>query len=50
MKLGDIYKRVVDFGMQMDPRGKNGVKKELLRAKKEYDNLPKREKEFYDRL
>ncbi len=48
MKLGDIYKGVVDFGMKMDPRGKAKVKEELLRAKKEYDKLTKREKEFYD--
>lgn len=48
MKLQDIYKTVVSVGMERDPRGKDKVKKELLRAKKEYDKLTKSEKEFYD--
>ena len=48
MKLIDIYKTVVSFGMKMDPRGKDRVKKDLLRAKKEYDSLDKKDKEFYD--
>jgi len=49
VKLGDIYKRAVEFGMQKDPRGKAGVKEELLRAKKEYENLNKKDKEVYDK-
>lgn len=48
MKLGDIYKAIVNVGMEKDPRGKDKIKKELLRAKKEYDSLPKKDKEFYD--
>ncbi|MBU1888390.1 MAG: NGG1p interacting factor NIF3 [Candidatus Omnitrophica bacterium] len=48
MKLVDIYNTVVTFGMQMDPRGKEKVRDELLRAKKEFDKLSKDEKEFYD--
>ena len=49
MKLGEIYKAAVDFGMKMDPRGKDKVKKELSRAKKEYDKLNSREKEQFDK-
>ena len=49
MKLGDIYKNVIDVGISNDPRGKQNVKKELLRAKKEYDSLSKDKKEFYDK-
>ena len=49
MKLGEIYKTVVDFGIKMDPRGKDKIKKELLRAKTEYDRLNARDKDFYDR-
>lgn len=48
MKLRDIYRSVVHFGMEMDPRGKDSVKRELLRAKKEYEKLTPKDKEFYD--
>lgn len=49
MKLADFYKTVVDFGMKMDPRGKELVRKELLRAKKDYDKMSKRDKDLYDK-
>lgn len=49
MKLLDIYRGVVLFGMEKDPRGKDTVKKELLRAKNEYDKLSVKDKEFYDK-
>ena len=49
MKLIDIYRSVVNFGMEMDPRGKDSVKKELLRAQKEYEKLNAKDKEFYDK-
>lgn len=48
MKLSDMYKNMVDFGIKMDPRGKGKVEKEILRAKKEYDKLSLKDKEFYD--
>ena len=49
MKLIDIYKMIVSHGMKMDPRGRDIVKKELIRAKKEYDNLGASDKAFYDK-
>lgn len=49
MKLSDIYKTVVDFGIKNDPRGKDKVKKEILRTKKEYEALSRRNKEMYDK-
>ncbi|MBU1006727.1 MAG: NGG1p interacting factor NIF3 [Candidatus Omnitrophica bacterium] len=49
MKLGEIYKTVTDFGMKMDPRPADKLKKELLRAKKEYDGLDSGQKKFYDK-
>ncbi len=49
MKLSDIYKTVVDFGIKNDPRGKDKVRKEILRAKKEYEALGKHDKEMYDK-
>jgi len=49
VKLIDIYKNVVDFGMKMDPRGKERIKKELLKVKKEYDGLGKKDKDLFDK-
>ncbi|MFC1667260.1 NGG1p interacting factor NIF3 [Candidatus Omnitrophota bacterium] len=49
MKLVDFYKTIVSFGIKMDPRGKEEVRKELLRAKKEYDKLTKSDKGLYDK-
>ncbi len=49
MKLIDVYKRVVDFGMKMDPRGKEKVGKSLQKAKKEYEKLSKPDKALYDK-
>ena len=48
MKLIDFYKAVVDFGIEMDPRGRDRIKKELAQAKKEYEKLDESEKKFYD--
>ena len=48
MKLIDIYRSAVLFGMERDPRGKDTAKKELLRAKNEYEKLSAKDKEFYD--
>ena len=49
MKLIDIYESAVLFGMEKDPRGKDNVKAELLRAKDEYEKLSAKDKEFYDK-
>mgnify|MGYP001582346466 CR=1 FL=1 len=49
MKLIDIYRSVVLFGTERDPRGMESVKKELLRAKNEYEKLSAKDKEFYDK-
>ena len=49
MKLIDIYRSAVLFGIERDPRGKDTVKKELLRAKNEYEKLSAKDKEFYDK-
>jgi hypothetical protein len=49
VKLIDIYRNAVLFGMEKDPRGKESVKKELLRAKEEYEKLKADDKEFYDK-
>ena len=49
MKLIDIYRSVVLFGIEKDPGGKDRARKELLRAKNEYEKLSAKDKEFYDK-
>lgn len=49
MRIIDIYRTAVNIGMKMDPRGRDKVKKELLRTKKEFDKLSPKEQEFYDK-
>ncbi|MBU4343331.1 MAG: NGG1p interacting factor NIF3 [Candidatus Omnitrophica bacterium] len=49
MKLIEVYRTIVNHGMKMDPRGRDRVKKELLRAKKEYDKLDTSGKALYDK-
>lgn len=48
MKLKDIYAKAVKFGMENDPRGVAAPKGELARAKKEFDALPEKEREWFD--
>lgn len=52
MKLKEIYELAVLLGMRNDPRSEEAVKRELERAKKEYEELAEdRKKEFdLDRL
>lgn len=49
MKLVDIYKTAVDFGIKNDPRGAKGVKEFLERSKKEHEALSGWEKKYYDK-
>lgn len=48
MTIQSIYDLAIQMGINADPRGVNLVKKSLERKKKEYENLIKREKEFFD--
>ncbi len=48
MKLGDIYRLAVSCGMEKDPRGKDGVEKELKKQKDKFEALSDREKELFD--
>lgn len=49
MKLKEIYEFVIKQGIEVDPRGKNLVKQELLRTKKNYDSLKPEDKESFDK-
>lgn len=48
MKLRDTYRIVINIGIRNDPRGKTAVNKELLKTKKEYDNLSKKDRGLFD--
>ncbi len=48
MTVREIYKRAVQAGIENDPRGKETVDKELQQAKKQYDELKEKDKEFFD--
>lgn len=48
MKLKDIYELAIDIGIKADPRGEEGVRKNLEKAKKEYGALPEKKKKYFD--
>lgn len=48
MKLGDIYRKVVEWGIKNDPRGEEEVKAELEERRKEYSDLKGIKRELCD--
>ncbi len=49
MKLRDFYAKAIEIGIANDPRAKKKVLSKLKRAKKTYENLKGKEKEFFDK-
>jgi len=49
MTVQEIYDLAVEMGIKADPRGENGIKDLLIRTKKEYEELPEKEKKFFDK-
>ncbi len=49
MKLGDIYKKIVEMGIEADPRGKERINQILEKSKKDLDKLEGRKKELADK-
>ncbi len=49
MKLGDIYRKIVDMGIEADPRGREKVNQILEKSKKALDKLEGRKKELADK-
>ncbi len=49
MKLGELYRKAIETGIENDPRGKDAVLKALEERKKDFDELKGDEKEFFDR-
>lgn len=48
MRLGDLYRKAIEAGIENDPRGREAVLQELKRRRKDFDKLPPEEKEFFD--
>ena len=48
MKLKDIYQKAIETGMDNDPRGRDGLVKDIEQRKKSYDELKPEEKDFFD--
>jgi hypothetical protein len=49
MKLGDIYRKIVDMGIEADPRGRERVEQILEKSKKDLEKLEGRKKELADK-
>jgi hypothetical protein len=49
LKLGEIYKLAVKMGIEKDPRGKEEIKRILKENKEKYENLPEKEKQYFDK-
>lgn len=49
MTIQEIYDLAIQMGIKADPRGEEGIKKYLKRVNKIYNELPPREKEFFDK-
>lgn len=48
MKVSELFRYVVERGIEKDPRGKKGIERYLADAKKEYDKLDGLDKELFD--
>ncbi len=49
MKIKDIYRQAIEIGEKNDPRGLQGVKADLKRAKQGYDSLSEKDKGRFDK-
>ncbi len=48
MNVQQIFELGIKLGIAADPRGEKGVRKQLTRVKKEYEDLKPGEKEYFD--
>ncbi len=48
MKLKEIYESIIQIGIENDPRGREGITKELEAARKEYNGLKDNEQSVFD--
>lgn len=48
MKIVEIYKKAIENGIELDPRGREEVTKELERTRKDFEELREKEKSAFD--
>ncbi|MFH1186975.1 MAG: NGG1p interacting factor NIF3 [Candidatus Levyibacteriota bacterium] len=49
MTLQEIYELAIEMGSKADPRGVIGAKAALVKAKRDYQELPDKKKKFFDK-
>ncbi|MEK7450699.1 MAG: NGG1p interacting factor NIF3, partial [Patescibacteria group bacterium] len=49
MTLQQIYDLAIEMAIKADPRGVEGIKKLLARVKKDYEDLPAKKKQYFDK-
>ncbi len=49
MRLKDIYSKALEYGKELDPRGKQGVDDELGRLKESFEDLSELDKSLFDK-
>ncbi len=49
MTVREIYEKAVKTGIEHDPRGKEIVQKEIEEAKKRFDDMKEKERDFFDK-
>ena len=49
LKINDFYMAAIDCAIDVDPRGRETVEKELNNIKKSYDKLDDKKKEYFDK-
>lgn len=48
MRVGELYEKAIEKGIKEDPRGAEAVKRQLKKAKENYEKLSREEKEEFD--
>lgn len=49
MSLQQIYDLAIEMAIKADPRGAEGIKKLLTKTKKDYEDLPSKKKQYFDK-
>lgn len=49
MTLQQIYNLAIEMAIKADPRGAEGIKKLLTKTKKDYEDLPSKKKQYFDK-
>lgn len=47
--LRELYETIIEIGIENDPRGKEGVEKQLNKLKKSYESFSENEKKYFDK-